>query len=246
MAATLKPISIESVYFTKGPDQRRRVNLPARMSYATPDLEKALRAIASDVESRGGHIYLSDLFRSHDMQLQAHRAFVEGRKSAYSPPPGSSMHEAGRAFDMDLTVLTAIKMPLSQFWQMAAAHGVVPIISTPNSSLSEAWHFECRGSHSLVKAYYEAGNANNMKSYEAMTVSAIASVGIDVDRFVGKMTEVRIQSHLIRLGKNIGNIDGDIGFRCRNALTALGVSGEPLEMEKALELQIMRMFPSEF
>jgi len=36
---------------------------------------------------------LSDLLRSYDMQLQAHLDYTSGKKSAFSPAPGGSMHE---------------------------------------------------------------------------------------------------------------------------------------------------------
>src|SRR5687768_10225447 len=134
--------------------------LPQRMAHCAPDTRAALYAIRSDVEMSAGALRLSDLFRSYEMQRKAHEDYATGKKSAYSPPPGGSMHEAGRAFDIDLA---AIRMPLAQFWQIAAKWHVVPIVSQPDSTLSESWHFECRGSHQLVYDYYAAGKATNFK-----------------------------------------------------------------------------------
>jgi hypothetical protein len=39
------------------------------------------------------------------MQLQSHLDWKTGKKSAFSPPPGGSLHEAGRALDLDLDSL---------------------------------------------------------------------------------------------------------------------------------------------
>jgi LAS superfamily LD-carboxypeptidase LdcB len=90
----------------------------------------------------GHNLRLSDLFRSYEMQRQAHLDFVEKRKKAFSPPPGGSMHEAGRAMDIDLS---SMGVPLKQFWEIANAHGFFPIIDAPIASRSESWHFDCRG-----------------------------------------------------------------------------------------------------
>lgn len=97
---------------------------------------------------------LSDLLRSYDMQLQAHLDYTSGKKSAFSPAPGGSMHEGGRAFDLDLG---ALKIKLGQFWDIARKYGVTPIIKSPNPSASEAWHFDCRGSHERIYAYEYSG-----------------------------------------------------------------------------------------
>src|SRR4051812_32298727 len=76
--------------------------LPSRMAKCTPDTYRALFAVKENLKARNSDLVLSDLFRSYDMQFQANRDYVTGKKTAYSPPPGGSMHEAGRAFDLDL------------------------------------------------------------------------------------------------------------------------------------------------
>jgi hypothetical protein len=50
-----------------------RVLLPKRMAKAKPDMQRAIRGISIDVSDAVGKLYLSDLFRSHDMQLQGQR-----------------------------------------------------------------------------------------------------------------------------------------------------------------------------
>ena len=68
----------------------------------TVTLQRTLYGIRDELQAQGGKLELSDLFRSYDMQLQAHLDYTSGKKKAFSPPPGSSMHESGRAFDVDL------------------------------------------------------------------------------------------------------------------------------------------------
>jgi D-alanyl-D-alanine dipeptidase len=142
MAALNTPlvaITVASIY-NHGP-------LPSRMAQCTPDTAAAIKAVVNDLQGLGHELRLSDLFRSYDMQKQANLDFTQGRKTAFSPPPGGSMHEAGRAMDIDLA---SIGVPLSKFWEIAGAHGFSPIIDSPDASRSEAWHFDCRGSHDAV------------------------------------------------------------------------------------------------
>lgn len=117
---------------------------PSRMARCAPDLRAAILGIAADVAAAGGRFALSDLFRTCLMQAQAHADYVSGKKKAYSLPPGGSMHEAGRAMDIDVG---GFGLQLSTFWEIAAKHGVVPIIAQPRSGLSGCGHFEGRGSH---------------------------------------------------------------------------------------------------
>ena len=95
MTAPLVKATVLSIYKVSG----HRVLMPERMARATPDLKRAMYAIRDALRARGGDLVLSDLFRSYDMQLQAHLDFTSGKKSAFSPAPGGSMHESGRAFD---------------------------------------------------------------------------------------------------------------------------------------------------
>lgn len=241
MSTPLIGITVLSIYEQRG----QRVALPSRMARCTPDMKKAIMSLCKDVEKAGGKLYLSDLFRSYDMQLQAHLDWKTGKKKAYSPPPGGSMHEAGRAFDLDLK---SLRIPLKDFWDVAAPHGVVPIIDTPDPKKSEAWHFERRGSHSGVYDYYKAGKGKNFSSpARAAAASAILSVGQPVDVFEGKSEAAYIQSALIRLDKEIGNMDGDIGPKTRKALSALGIVNAPLpEIVLAVDRLLQEKFPHEF
>ena len=131
MFTPLIPIDIDSIYGGK--------SLPKRMAFCTPDMYAAIFATKADLKATNNDLVLSDLFRSYDMQFQAHLDFTSGKKIAFSPPPGGSMHEAGRAFDLDLGKIKKLTLP--NFWPLAATHGLSPIINAPNSKLSEAWHF---------------------------------------------------------------------------------------------------------
>lgn len=241
MKTPLLPIQILSVY--KSPDGQR-VFVPRRMAQCTPDMYMAIFNIKAEVEALGGKLILSDLFRSYDMQLQAHLDYTSGKKASFSPAPGGSLHEAGRSFDMDLS---AIKIPLDKFWSIAAAHGVTPIIKEPKSSLKEAWHFDCRGSHAKVYDYYAAGKGTNLLPYQAMAASAILSLGFKHDKFQTHEREAAIQCLLIRLGNEIGNIDGQLGMKSLSALEKAGLPSKDLDAALiGLENMAQSAFPNEY
>lgn len=241
MPTVLASIVIPSIYATSN---GKLVNLPARMAKCPPDTKAAILALADEVRAAGGQFRLSDLFRSYDMQLQAHLDYVTKKKKAFSPAPGGSMHEGGRAFDVDLA---ALHIPLSRFWELAAKYGVMPVIPESDPKISEAWHFDHPGSHQLVREYYAAGKGRNLKPYTSMAVSAILSIGERVTFVKGKETQAHIQSCLIRLGHTIGNIDGDIGPKTRGVLAELGLAGLSIaEIVASLEERLEAIFPEEF
>ena len=239
MFTPLVPITFDSIY-NNGP-------LPSRMARCTPDTFAALFAIKKDLSAVGADLILSDLFRSHDMQLQAHLDFVTGKKKAFSPAPGGSLHEAGRAFDMDLSKIRVIG--LNRFWEIAATHGVLPIVTRPDTKLSESWHFSCRGSHTLVYNYYKANKGDNFASpYAAMAASGIVSIGQQVDILGPDVISAYIQSGLIRLGAEIGDLDGKIGPKTNGALRDIGIDGKLAPPDKAdlIDQKLQAAFPDEF
>lgn len=243
MKSPLLPIDIISIYKNRLGDL---LPLPVRMAKCTPDTHTAIFNIATDLAKKGGKLILSDLFRSYDMQAQSHQDFIAGRKKAFSPAPGGSFHEAGRAFDMDLN---AMKIPLEDFWKIAAKHGVTPIIAQPKPRQSEAWHFDCRGSHQVVYQYYADKNGTNFKPYTAAAASGILSIGVHVDAFGDNQKQAAIQSCLIRLGKIIGNIDGQIGRKTHKALDEVGVPFDLNNIDGMLievEHLVQQKFPAEF
>ena len=235
----LVDVAFTSIYKNK---QGNYAPMPKRMAKCTPDLQWALSCIEIDVEDKGGKLRLSDLFRSYDMQQQAHNDYTSGKKSAYSPRPGGSMHEAGRAFDVDLK---ALNMPLKDFWEIAAKYGVNPIIAKPDTKLKECWHFDKRGSHGIVYDYYAKGKGNNMKPYRAMATSGILAIGQKVDGM--NNLNAYIQSALIILGYEIGNIDGIAGTRTKDALVEIGINRiEPAIIKQQLEQHLRERFFEEF
>ena len=235
----VKPV-VTSIYEVAG----QRILMPERMAKVTPDLKRALYGMREELQAAGGKLELSDLFRSYDMQLQAHLDYTSGKKKAFSPPPGGGMHESGRAFDIDLS---RIKVSLAAFWEIAKRWGVVPIIDEPNPRTSECWHFECRGSHQLVYDYYKAGKGTNFKPAAALAVSAILGSGVPHDKFKGKEDAAYLQSGLIRLGHEIGNIDGDIGPKTLAVLSSLGIAGASrAEQVAGLDALLQKKFPEEF
>lgn len=241
MTASLVPIDVPSIYLQGG----HKVPLPKRMALCTPDMKMAIFKLGEAVKERDGLFALSDLFRTYEMQLQAALDYESGKKSAFSPRPGGSLHEAGRAFDVDLG---SLQMTLDKFWSLAGSFNVVPINDTADPSLKEAWHFECRGSHQLVYDYYKIGKgANFKKPYSAMAASAILSVGIRHDRFPENAAVARLQSGLIRLGHDIGNMDGALGPKSTKALQAMGLAEMALEQQtNAVEAQLQARFPAEY
>lgn len=243
MKTPVVPIDIISIYKNKLGDP---LPLPKRMAICTTDTYTALFGIGAEVAKRGGKLILSDLFRSYDMQAQSHQDYIAKRKKAFSPPPGGSLHEAGRAFDLDLG---AIKIKLEDFWKIAAKYGVFPIISKPTPGASEAWHFDCRGSHQVVYQYYQDKKGTNFAPYKAMSVSAILAIGVQVDDFGDNQRQAAIQAGLIRLGKTIGNIDGQIGKRTHTALDELKIPlilNDPDSMLIAIENLLQQKYPAEF
>ncbi len=222
----LAPVTVRSIY-GNGP-------LPERMARCTPDTKLALIGVAEDLRSLGHEIRLSDLFRSYAMQKAANADYVEKRKKAYSPPPGASMHEAGRAMDIDLS---SIGVPLARLWEIARARGFYPIIDAPIAGKSESWHFDCRGSHQKVYEYTKAG------AYAQMAHSAILSLGVQVDQVHDQATGF-IQSGLIRLGFDPGGIDGVFGEKTRIALREAGVDEENAAAE--ISVRVKAAFPGEY
>lgn len=244
MTIPLIPIEILSIYFDDKTNER--LNLPKRLAQCTPDTRKAVINVSAELDAKGVHLFLSDMFRSHDMQLQAH--IENAKKGVFSPLPGGSMHEAGRAFDLDLDALLDKQgITLKDFWDIAARHGLLPIVSKPDPGLKEAWHFDCRGSHNKVRQYYLDGKGGTkMKPYHAMAASAIVAIGEKVDQFPSQKAAA-IQSALIRLDHELGPLDGDIGDKTKKALEKAGVLfSDESTMLSTLEIQLRQQFPEEF
>ena len=230
MLTPLVSVTLPSIYGNSKP-------LFPRLARATPDFS----AVLDRVKSMAPALRWSDLYRPYDVQLQSHQDYVTGKKKAFSPPPGGSFHESGRAMDIDLAT---IGMDLASFWNFLKPLGLVPIIGTPNDKLSEAWHFDFRGSHQVVYDYVASGKVAAMYSpYAQAARSAILATGQHVAG-VPDQDIALIQSGLIRLGQDPGPIDGVAGFRTNAAANAVGATRDNVDT-KLGEL-LRAKFPAEF
>jgi hypothetical protein len=234
LVTPLVPVFVRSIYGNHGP-------LPQRMARCTPDMKAAIEGVVADIRSLGHELELSDLFRSYEMQKAANLDFVMGRKKAFSPPAGGSMHEAGRAMDINLE---SMGVPLAKFWEIAKGRGFVPIIDAPDPKRSESWHFDLRGSHTRVYEYVRAGKAGSqMPPYTQMANSAISAIGVQLDTVPDQDT-AWIQASLIRLSFDPGRIDGVLGDRTKDALRNAGVdTSQPIAGLSAL---LEGQFPLEY
>ncbi|MEO6392852.1 MAG: D-alanyl-D-alanine carboxypeptidase family protein [Pyrinomonadaceae bacterium] len=179
----LTHLSIKSIYPTKDG------LLPARMAQMTPDAAAALDAVRAEVERRGGCFRVSDMYRDAAMQARAHQDYVSGRKKAYSPPAGGSMHQAGRAIDLDLAALIhPDSVPKgSQLFNendvraIFEAHGwtfIAPAGNPHRVDVKESWHIEYRAKFQAVYDATMAKLHNHGAAYKAMAKAAIADVEV--------------------------------------------------------------------
>ena len=114
--------------------------LPKRMALLVRPAAVALGRVYHDVAAEGGHLYLSDMFRSAAQQQKAHEDWKSGRKTAYSPPSCASVHEAARAIDID-AFDTGIGH--KRVREILRSRGWTNIVTTLTDL--ECWHYEFRG-----------------------------------------------------------------------------------------------------
>jgi hypothetical protein len=165
----LAPVTAFSIY------RFHQAVLPARMAWLAPDALEAFKALEKAVNDAGGFIYLSDCFRSTLDQARARYDYLTGAsrlpernalvaeypelrnyepcngglgKKAYSPPPGLSWHEAGRAIDVDMDPKWLL-IPQDQFWKIATELGWIcgaRSYGDPRKvDVPEEWHWQYEG-----------------------------------------------------------------------------------------------------
>jgi len=164
--------------------------LPASMARLTPDAAASLAQVEAEIERLGGCFRLSDAYRSSAMQSRAHDDYIKGRKHAYSPPAGSSMHEAGRAIDLDLAALihppsvpkgsqTLNELKVRAIFE---AHGwtfIAPAGNPHSVDVKESWHIEFRGPfQETYESVFKRAKAHS-KAYHSMAAAAIADLAND-------------------------------------------------------------------
>jgi hypothetical protein len=172
------------------------------MAWLTPDAAEAFKALTVAVASIGGHIYLSDCYRSSLDQARAHADYLAGKrrvgdlaaflnthpgmagyrprpKQAFSPPPGGSFHEAGRAVDVDMDPRW-LRIPQDVFWDCAHALGWSDIVGGHYGNprlvdVTEEWHLNCLGPY---QEEFEA--IEDMKGGKAATRAIVARAIADI------------------------------------------------------------------
>jgi peptidoglycan hydrolase-like protein with peptidoglycan-binding domain len=126
-------VLVPAIYGKKGDP------LPKRMAKLVRPAAEALQRVYQDITNEGGHLYISDMFRAADEQQKAYEDYMSGRKSAYSPPSCSGVHEAARAIDID-AFDTGIGH--KRVREILNQHGWVNIVETLTGA--ECWHYEFR------------------------------------------------------------------------------------------------------
>jgi hypothetical protein len=208
--------------------------LPTRMARLVRPAAAALQHVYEDVVKGGGHLYISDAFRSAAEQHKAHLDFVSGRKTSFSPDTCSSVHEAARAIDID-AFDTGIGH--KKVREILNKHGWVNI--TPSLTASECWHYEFREQRwEKYKAQHGyAAMAHAMKEEIGNLLGAEDAQARNEDvKWLQASLNKLLQAHLV--------VDGVYGpqtkqavikFQQKHGLQADGVAG-PITKGKIKEL----------
>lgn len=176
-----------------------------------PGAARALSELNHAVLQRGGDLRITDCHRDAATQAAAHQAYLDGRKKAYVAEPGRSNHNAGRAVDIDISMLAFPGVPRNQaldtLWALMAPLGWSAIIAQPIEGASESWHIEWRGE--LAGLYGTVGYADAALA-GALLVGHAGKLG------EGTPGQVRlIQALCHRAGVNVGPLDGVMGPQTR-------------------------------
>lgn len=225
MLGKLVPITVKSPYGGL---------LPKRLALLAEDAAAALSRAQLSFETKNALFRLTDAYRDPNEQARAHNDWRTGKKKAYSPPAGYSMHEAGRAIDVDLAVLIHLAsvpkgytmMPENEVRDLLQNHGWVPIANQGNPhkvDVKESWHFEFRGQ--FRKTYNEelSRTKDHSKAYRAMAKAAIADVRSGATVLIlkrgSKGQEVRLLQEALHVP-----IDGVFGEKTEAAVIKFQVS----------------------
>ena len=221
-------IRVPGIYGKKGDP------LPQRMAKLVKPAAQALQQVYKDIVAEGGHLFISDMFRSFAEQQKAHEDWKSGRKSAFSPPACNSVHESGRAMDIDAfdTVIGHKRVR-----EILIKHGWVNIVQTLTGN--ECWHYEFR------EEKWETFKQNH--GYEAMARGMKEEIGTvkDVAKAEAKKDDVKLLQTALNkvMGTNL-EIDGIYGeatreavrdFQKRHDLQVDGVAG-PITLKKLFDL----------
>lgn len=141
-----------------------RIPLPVDQAYLTGDAEMALHTTLAQVGDAGGRILITSMWRTPEQQMLRWTDFQTGNKRSYSPLPGRSMHECGRAIDID-TRADSLKLPHSKIREILLANRWFPIVELGKPGDG---HYEYRdpidekafkdgGYEAMVKQAFEGG-----------------------------------------------------------------------------------------
>lgn len=191
----LAPVTAFSIY------RNHMAVLPARMAWQAPDAAEAFALLEGDVNGAGGLMYLSDCFRSRIDQARAHADYLAGcrpddladfvrryrdlagyvprPKKAFSPPPGGSFHEAGRAFDLDMDPRW-LGMDQKRFADLAYGRGWTDAVGgnfgdPERVDVPEEWHWQFLGPFQAVYDRVENTSGRTAAAREAAR-AAIADI----------------------------------------------------------------------
>jgi len=231
---TVKATGLTSSYRKKHhPNTRWSVDVFKENGYITPDMFDALKELNNLVNSKGGDLYIIDLYRSFEAQEEARIKFTTGVKKDFVAKPGESFHNCGRAVDISVKELNFSNVDkddwLSTLWNLAKPLGFHPIIAIPDIDASESWHFDFPGT--------DWEDAYNKLRYKESAKCCALDIGMwDPKEDSDKTEKMFIQAQCIRLGHySVGQVDGVIGSKTKKVLDILGVSSlELTAMAKAL------------
>lgn len=205
----LTEIKVEDIY--EGTDY-----LPSHMARLIPKAWESLQKVIEDVEEYGGNIRLSDAFRDNRDQMKAHLDYRMGRKEQYSPPPGLSMHEAGRAIDIDWRY-ESLKLKQTKVAEILRDHGWNSIVShfgdPTKVDVEEEHHWEFRDG---LENIYEEHGYNNMAEYAIKQVDNFPDEELMEDSYKRAVRDA--QKLLEDVGIDPGPIDGKFGPKTERAV----------------------------
>jgi len=182
--------------------------LPKRMSLLARAAATALRQVYREIIALGGYLYITDMFRSATDQQRAHMDYLTGRKTAYSPPPCASVHEAARAIDID-AFDTGIGHRRTR--EILNRHGWTNIVKTLTGP--ECWHYEFRQSRWQI--YCER------HGYAAMAHDMKRAIGNFAGRHTAQSQKIevaRLQGALNIITGGGRTVDGIYGPETREAI----------------------------
>ena len=200
--------------------------LPKRMAKLVQSAAAALQKVFEDVVKAGGHLYISDMFRSATQQQKAHEDWKSGRKTAFSPPSCNSVHEAARAIDID-AFDTGIGH--QRVRQILNKHGWVNIVDTLTGA--ECWHYEFRQKkwesykkqHSYSDMAHamkeEIGNLAGLRQAEAEkdgvrwlqeSLNKILRTRLKADGITGEKTRKAVKAFQRKYGLQVDGVAGSI------------------------------------